>query len=641
MDTAQSTTSKDAGVHRHRAQLAANAETALRHATIRHARHDQMVVSKYNVRKRQPDNTVLKGLVITHGVLQNLICFEQLKNGKPTGLLEIVSGRQRHTVVGEAIAEGLLPEDYGIPYLLVTEDEAIDISLAENCGRVDMHPADLADAMLALAQHGRAIDDIALTYSLAPIEVRRRLKLAKVAPRLFELYRNDQATLQQMIALTITDSHKAQEHAWEALPANRRMPAELRRLLTSRAIDISTDRLGKYVGMPAYEHAGGVIRRDLFSDTGTGYIEDTALLYRLATNKLQRYRDKLMKSEKLHWVDMELDGGPALSQYRNVRHIPAPLSEQQTLWLNAMQERLALLDERLAAIDDDENDASYQDIVSERDELVAQLHAIHYTRSLIPHPEDLPLAGAVVYVGADGVVQVVRHLMRPGDADKMRGPTQEPAAAPVRPRATVPPEDRLTPDLISHRTAALQAELIDKADIALRYVTYVLVQQVLAAGAATAMAQIQLVRSPLVGTAASGPAAKAIAERRSALGALLPSDGKSLLTWMTEQDDATVLQILAYCVATAIDTKRTDAKSSPEFRVLAQALKLEMRKWWSPTAAHYFKHLTKAKMIEIVRTAISDEAAVPLEKLPKEVVACAAERALSNSRWLPTALRID
>jgi ParB family chromosome partitioning protein len=48
--------------------------------------------------------------------------------------------------------------------------------------------------------------------------VRRRVKLAKVSPRIMEAFRAGEVTLQHMEAFALSDDHKAQEATFEGLP---------------------------------------------------------------------------------------------------------------------------------------------------------------------------------------------------------------------------------------------------------------------------------------------------------------------------------------------------------------------------------------------------------------------------------------
>jgi ParB family chromosome partitioning protein len=292
------------------------------HATIRAALYRVMVRSKLNVRRKVTSVTELAALIRSQGLLQNLVGFPQVVDGIETGIIEIVAGGRRSEAIGMLIAQGDLPTDFQVPYLCVTEDEAVAISLAENLGRENMHPADVFEAMLALSVRGRSIEDIALGFNVDALTVRHRLKLANMSPRLLALYRDDEASFEQMMALAITDDHGAQQQAWDSVGKHGRSAHELRRLLTAQQINVQTDRVARFVGVAAFEKAGGVVTRDLFSNSGVGYIGDAVLLERLAMDRLEKQSRKLSK-EGHAWIDiLPRAGHAALSEYARVRTVP-------------------------------------------------------------------------------------------------------------------------------------------------------------------------------------------------------------------------------------------------------------------------------------------------------------------------------
>jgi ParB family transcriptional regulator, chromosome partitioning protein len=47
----------------------------------------------------------------------------------------------------------------------------------------------------------------------------------------------------------------------------------------------ASDKRARFVGLPAYEAAGGNVLRDLFEEDGGGWLEDIALLERLVADK--------------------------------------------------------------------------------------------------------------------------------------------------------------------------------------------------------------------------------------------------------------------------------------------------------------------------------------------------------------------
>jgi ParB family chromosome partitioning protein len=66
---------------------------------------------------------------------------------------------------------------------------------------------------------------------------------------------------------------------------------------------------------------------------------------------------------------------------------------------------------------------------------------------------------------------------------------------------------------------------------------------------------------------------------------------------------------------------------------------LDMTGYWSPTVASYLGRVTKAKIGEAVREAVSDEAAERIGGMKKPDMASEAEALLAGKGWLPSLLR--
>lgn len=624
----------------HLSAIASAIEELTQHATIRTARFCDMVRSKLNVRKKNTDVSELKALIATQGLLQNLVGLMQVVDGKETGIIEIVAGGRRLISLGELIAEGVLPVDYAIPYLLVTEEEAVAISLAENSGREDMHPADVFDAMMELSKRGKSVDDIALLFRLEPLTVKKRLKLANIAPRLLDLYRDEQASFDQMQALAITDDHAAQEQVWDSLRPHDRYAHNLRRLLTAQQVNVRTDRIARFVGVEAFEKAGGVVTRDLFSNADDGYTTDVALLDQLALAKLDKERAKLVK-EGFGWVDiLPRADHSELSAYSAVRAKQSVLTTEQQALVAELDEQIGKLDETIDALDEDATD-EHGRLEKERSALVAEQSSIFKTRVMIPNADDKALAGALVSLDDYGNVVVKRDVIRPADKGKMVKLADDADAAPRRAKPVH--SDRLTHELSSQRTAALQAEMMDQSDIALVYLTYTLMRAVLLVHSNGTLAKINITKPTLAEVAKKSRAAEAFILRREQLLARLPDDkdGDGWLRWLAGQTTPVVLEILAFCVASTLDATQHREASNPQFVTLAQGLKLDMSKWWKATASDYFSHVSKERMISVVTEAVSPDAAAPLDKMKKGAASEGAERAVAGVAWLPEPMRTE
>ena len=232
------------------------------------------------------------------GLLQNLIVIPAADGEH----YEVVAGGRRLAALKLLAKKHRIAKDWEVPCLQVADGTARTASLTENVQREAMHPADQFEAFAALVAEGRPIEDIAADFSVTPLVVQRRLKLANVSPRLMADYRADAVTLDQLMALSITDDHAAQEAAFYDAPQWQRNPSNLRERLTEREIGASHP-LVRFVGLDTYEQAGGGIRRDLFAEGDAGvYLNDAALLETLVRQKLASIADTI-RTEGWAWVD--------------------------------------------------------------------------------------------------------------------------------------------------------------------------------------------------------------------------------------------------------------------------------------------------------------------------------------------------
>ncbi|MBZ5666791.1 MAG: ParB/RepB/Spo0J family partition protein [Acidobacteriia bacterium] len=217
-----------------------------------------------NVRKTDADKGIdeLAASIAAHGLLQSLVVRKD-KRGK----YAVVAGRRRLLALKSLADAGTVESGAAIPcHVLNDEADATEISLAENVQREQMHPADEFDAFKALIDKGVPVADVAARFGVTETVVRKRLKLANVSPVLIAAYRNDEMTLQHVMAFAVTDDHAAQERVWNELSDwQKDDPDVIRDALIGDEITADDKRV-KFVTLKAYEKAGGAVRRDLFSE---------------------------------------------------------------------------------------------------------------------------------------------------------------------------------------------------------------------------------------------------------------------------------------------------------------------------------------------------------------------------------------
>lgn len=650
-------------------RVAASSHTE--HSTFKFATIGTLFRSPMNVRNEDSDVSDLLPLIGSQGLLQNLIGYEEVIDGQATGRIAIVAGGRRLKCLGILTGEtqcsdecvmpffGTFPIDYAIPFLLVSESEAVAHSLAENSGRKGMHPADIAAAMLALFKAGAAVEDISVSFGIEAKTVRQYLKLANLAPALFTMYRKDELKFEQVRALAITDDHNKQVSVIQTLGA-RAQEWNIRQLLAEHHLTASAP-LVKYVTVTAYQEAGGAIEKDLFSQSETVLLTDIPLLHKLASEKLAKKQARVQKDGHA-WVEARVEFTEAdKSDFAAIRTVSRQLSEEEATELTQIATALEDLTQKLVAAHEaldtnsegDESDEGDGETVesSEIKQLSESINDLEAREAEIKkslrgiHEGDKALAGAIVTIDYNGQATVVTGLIRSQDQSKMEKLTKDKSddAAPVK----ADHSDRLTNVLTSHRTIALQAELMQRPDVALVLATYSLVRNVLldrsARWASTDACKITQTSPRLADEVDGSKANLAIAEKRSSLVALLPEDASDdkLFAWLLAQPQTTVLDLLAFCTAVSCDLTLTrESSTDKSFKPLADAVQLDMRNWWTATSETYFKHVSKQRMMTVVQQAVSLEKSVPLEKMKKGEAAEAATLAVADTGWLPEMLRV-
>jgi len=264
--------------------------------------------SPKNVRKMPHSKAEVEALaasIASLGMLQFPVIEPELgPKNKPTGNYLVNAGEGRRLAQLLRAKRKEIKKDEPIPCILDTEHNATEISLAENAIRSNMHPADEYEAFVELHKvQGMGIEDIAARFGVSAAVVKQRLSLGAVSPALLDLYRADKMNLSQLTAFTVTDDHARQEEVWATLGWTRSRGVILH-ALTEGQVSIG-DRRAVFVGIDAYEKAGGIIIRDLFDEEG-GYLTDAALLNRLVHEKLQSVAETVM-AEGWKWVEVDLE----------------------------------------------------------------------------------------------------------------------------------------------------------------------------------------------------------------------------------------------------------------------------------------------------------------------------------------------
>ena len=612
-------------------------------AELRFIALSRLRLSKRNVRKTAAPVEALAESIDRVGLLQNLIVVPHADGGS----YEIVAGGRRWTALRLLVKKKRITRDQTIPCLVVPDASAVTVSLTENVQRQDMHPADQFEAFLALVHEGRPIEDIAGDFGVTPLVVQRRLKLARVSPRLMTEYRQGGVTLEQLMVLTLADDHQAQEAAFYDAPAYERDPYALRRRLTHCDVDAARSALARFVSVDAYTAAGGGIRRDLFAQDGEGItLTDAGLLARLAADKLETLAAEV-RAEGWKWVEaVAAFGYSELAAFRRAPQIERQPTAKQAKLLAKLRTRQEAIEDALHAAEDAEDEDAAASLYEEGDRVGEALDAL-YASLLAYAPETMAASGAVVTLDHGGEVVVHRGLLRPEDAKAIteaahaehigsnEGDEDSHEALPAKTLS-----ERLVRNLSAHRTAALQAEVAKKPDVALAALVHRLALTVFYHGGDSLL---QITVHPQDGLTQHAPeltenkAAGEFDALRTAWRERLPADDADLFDALRQMKRADLLALLAVCVAGTVDAV---VRSEHDTRAekLTQAVKLDMNAYWQPTAEAYFDHVPKAQTLAWFQAFKTTEVN-RVARYKKPDMAREAGQHASSAKWLPDMLR--
>jgi ParB family chromosome partitioning protein len=611
----------------------------------------QLRLSPHNARKTGGTNVQdLVASIPPHGLLQNLTVINA-----GDGHFDVVAGGRRLRAMQQLLASGLLPGYLvdNVPCLVIDNGAITEASAAENTAREAMHPADQFDAFKSMVDGGKPIADVAAHFGVSDLVVKRRLALAAVAPELMQAYREDQLTLEQLTAYAITEDRKAQLKHWKSHQGSRwdMEPAKIRRTLLSAGIP-TTDPRVRAVGIIAYEAAGGALHRDLFDNTGGGFILDEPLLDRLLAEQLAARREEVQAEGWKFVRQVDRD-----EYYRIESNCSRSQPKQEKRRLTAEEsERLVAAKDRSQALDRAIEAEDYE--VDEDDPRMVEYEALRQEIEELENPVETwterqrSNAGAVVHFDVGrGEIVVTRGLI-PQDtkkaaaamADKGKGekPAPELAESMIR---------RLT----AHRTIALQSALLAKPNIALAVLAHALLQKLFhdhdyekrTALNVSATNEVNFAERLGFDDVTASPVLKATHEKSQATIKRLGVPGRptELLPWLLLQKTEAIIELLALVAVYTVNTVVGTNDKSPADGLL-QALDIDLADYWQPTAATFFALVPVALGHEALKEAEKADALSHTGhqlfagvKLSKSEFAGQAESVMRESRWLPKPLR--
>lgn len=175
---------------------------------------DKLSVSKTNMRygKKAPDVSDILPTVRKRGIIQTLLVRPNCQEGH----FEIVAGARRYHAALIVAQETGEVEPLPCCILAETDDAAaVEASMIENLARLDADEVTQWNTFTRLVREGREVDDIAATFGLPDLMIRRILALGNLLPRIRDLHRSEKIDRATVRHLTLAS--KSQQKAWLAL----------------------------------------------------------------------------------------------------------------------------------------------------------------------------------------------------------------------------------------------------------------------------------------------------------------------------------------------------------------------------------------------------------------------------------------
>ncbi|WP_240631493.1 ParB/RepB/Spo0J family partition protein [Alcaligenes aquatilis] len=576
---------------------------------------------------------------------------------KKRGFHEVVAGGRRLQAIHHLLNDGRWPEGQLVACNLYDEENALLVSITENVQREQMHPADEFESFAELIDQGKTIEDVAAAFGVTATVVRRRLQLGRVAPMLMQAYRDNEVSLDALMAYAMTDNQERQVQVYSNLDMwDRKNPRVIRGMIEEAMT--ANHRLVHFIGLDAYQAAGGGVTRDLFADEDdlNGiYLTDRTLVDQLALSKLQETAASLT-AQGWAWAEVTLDTEPVSNRYGRVYPEPVDLTPEQQATVAQLQTQekslmheIAILEEEEEKADEDEWHALNQQL----DELREQIDAIEdqcvaYTDS------QKKVAGCIVRLDYQGVLNIVEGLIRPEDRAQAQEQQQQQDADGVG-RVSLPAvktrpthSERLVRQLTANKTAIVQAALANNPNVALAVLVAQLARRHFGAGYYSHGGfglGISTSCEPLASNApdfTESRAGQELARIEQHWGDVItPGSDGGELAWALSQDTETLLELLAYLVATTVQgIQHQESSKANALDQLAGLLNIQMPEWWSATGETYLNHVSKDRLVEVVSEGASPEQAAPLVRMKKKEAIDTAEKALAGTNWLPSIMTI-
>jgi len=244
--------------------------------------------------KAAPDVSDILPSIKTRGVLVPLLV-------RPNGdgkSFEIVAGRRRYFAAKSVAEDGGAVEPLPCAIMEPGDDAAaLEASMLENLARLDPDEMTQYETFVRLTKAGKSVADIAATFGITELMVKRRLALGELLPKIRAAYRNEDIDAETIRHLTMAS--KRQQRDWLKLfnDADEYAPRgyQLKQWL------FGGQQIATEVALFPLDAYKGQIVSDLFGEQS--YFADADQFWTLQNAAIAAKRDALIEGG---WTEVEI-----------------------------------------------------------------------------------------------------------------------------------------------------------------------------------------------------------------------------------------------------------------------------------------------------------------------------------------------
>ncbi len=622
---------------------------------------NKLIASPRNVRRRfnEQADLELKAAIEARGLLQNLVVT---KATKPRGSFAVEAGERRRRALVALSEDGKLAKDFGVCCLVLEKvADAREASLAENFQRLRMNPADECLAFQQLVEQGTDAEGIARRFGLGTRFVEGRLRLADLAPIVFEALGAGDISLDVAKAYAATPDRERQAYVFEQMSTGYGAPHpdSIRRMMT-QATASAIDRRALLVGEETYVAAGGRIERDLFDDEVSTRWLDVDLLERLATEKMEALAAKTAAETGFAFVKPTLGSWVPYAETEGLLRVPVerpPLSDEESARIGALE---AEIEELAGTMEDGAGgEAQWHAAEARVRSLSDEIDRITDKPPVIDEEQKAQL-GVFLVLDDEGRPQLDPSFYSEAVEDGASADAGV-SASEDEPEGRTKPAGlsrRLVDELAMQRRDILAVHVAADPGLALDLAIFLMIDREAGHWGEKSGSSLSAVAPPDPVTSFNTPEAAATAAREQAVEALDRSwtAGETraerfdaLREFSDEQRAAWLGHAIARTLEASLNCPGDRACAFHDH--LGRLLGIDVASWWRPTGANYFDRVPKALALAALGEVGGPELAARYAKAKKVELAQTCERLFAGDfiaeaevkaaalAWVPEAMR--